>query len=84
LSAHYSGKLRFGHYSLQNRLLNMLNLREAQPNLAKNLDSQTLAAFGAACVDHGTTTRRFHACQKAVGAGATNFRGLVCAFHDSS
>jgi hypothetical protein len=55
-----------------------------QPDLTKKLDSQTFAAFGAACVDHSTTTWRFHACQKAVGTSAANFRGLVSAFHDSS
>ena len=45
------------------------------------LDSQALAAFGAACVDHSAATAGFHANQEAVGAGATNFGGLVSAFH---
>jgi hypothetical protein len=47
-------------------------------------DSQTLAAFGAACVDHGTATTGLHANQEAVGTGATCFGGLVGAFHDFS
>jgi hypothetical protein len=50
----------------------------------KALDSQTLAAFGAACVDHGTATTGFHANQKAVCTGATCLGGLVGAFHNSS
>jgi hypothetical protein len=50
----------------------------------KALDSQTLAAFGAACVDHSATATGFHADQKAVGTGATCLRWLVGAFHNSS
>jgi hypothetical protein len=46
-----------------------------------DLDSQTLAALGAASVDHSATATGFHADQKAVGASATNFGRLVCAFH---
>jgi hypothetical protein len=45
------------------------------------LDSQTLAALGAARIDHGTTATGFHAHQKAMGTGATNLGGLVSAFH---
>ena len=45
------------------------------------LDSQAFAAFGAACVDDGTTASGFHADQKAVGTRAACFRGLVSAFH---
>jgi hypothetical protein len=45
------------------------------------LNSQTLAALGAAGVDHSATATGFHADQKAVSAGATNFGRLVCAFH---
>ena len=47
----------------------------------KALDSQTLAAFGAACIDHGTTTAGLHANQEAVGTGAADFGRLVSAFH---
>jgi hypothetical protein len=50
----------------------------------KALDSQTLAAFGAACVDHSAAATGFHANQKAVGTGATCLRRLVGAFHNSS
>ena len=50
----------------------------------KALDSQTLAAFGAACIDHSAATTGFHANQKAVGTGATCFGRLVGAFHNSS
>jgi hypothetical protein len=50
----------------------------------KALDSQTLAAFGAACVDHSATATGFHANQKAVGTGATGLGGLVGAFHNCS
>ena len=45
------------------------------------LDSQALAAFGAACVDHSAATAGFHADQKAMGTGATGFGRLVSAFH---
>jgi len=45
------------------------------------LDRQALTAFGAASVDHGTATTGFHANQKAVGTGATDFGRLVSAFH---
>ena len=50
----------------------------------KALDSQTLAAFGAACIDHGAATTGLHANQKAVGTGATCLGGLVGAFHNCS
>jgi hypothetical protein len=46
-----------------------------------DLDSQTLAAFGTARVNHGTAATGFHANQKTVGAGAANLGGLVSAFH---
>ena len=36
-------------------------------------DGQTLAAFGAACVDDSTAAAAFHANQKSVGAGTANF-----------
>jgi hypothetical protein len=86
LAVHHCCKLRFGRYTLQNTTLKLL---QTQPNKTENLDelsldSQTLAAFGAACIDNGTATRRFHACQKAMRTSAANFRGLVSAFHDSS
>jgi hypothetical protein len=47
-------------------------------------DGQALAAFGAACVDHGTATAALHPNQETVGAGAANFRSLISAFHDLS
>jgi hypothetical protein len=47
------------------------------------LDSQTLAAFGAACIDHSAATFGFHAHEKAMGAGAAGFRRLISTFHDS-
>ena len=49
-----------------------------------NLDGQTLAAFGAASVDHGAAAAGAHAGQKAVGASAFDFGRLVSAFHDGS
>jgi hypothetical protein len=64
-----------------------LQVPAAQTGLIKRrpvslcLNSQTLAAFGATRVDHGTAATGFHADQKAVSAGATNFGRLVCAFH---
>ena len=45
------------------------------------LDRETLAAFGAASVDHSAATAGFHADQKAMGTGATGFGRLVSAFH---
>jgi hypothetical protein len=45
------------------------------------LDSQALAALGAACIDHGATTTGLHANQKTVGTGAADFGRLVSAFH---
>jgi hypothetical protein len=50
----------------------------------QKLDSQTLAAFSAACVDHGAATACFHTNQKAVCTGAASFRWLISAFHDFS
>jgi hypothetical protein len=50
----------------------------------KALDSQTLAALGAACIDHSAAATGFHANQKAVGTGATCLGWLVGAFHNSS
>lgn len=44
-------------------------------------DSQTLAAFGAASIDHGATATGFHANQEAVSAGAFDLGRLVSAFH---
>jgi hypothetical protein len=56
----------------------------AQPSqaTATGLDGQALAAFGTASVDHGAAAFGFHANQKTVSAGAANFGGLVCTFHD--
>jgi hypothetical protein len=48
---------------------------------SRELDSQALAALGAACVDHSTATASFHANQKTVGTGAADFGWLVSAFH---
>lgn len=45
------------------------------------LDRQTLAAFGATSVDHGTAAASFHANQETVSAGAADLGGLVSAFH---
>jgi hypothetical protein len=47
------------------------------------LDSQALAAFGAACVDHSTAAFGFHAHEKAMGTGAASFGRLISTFHDS-
>ena len=44
-------------------------------------DRQTLAAFGATRVYHGTPAAGFHANQEAVSTGAANLGGLVSAFH---
>jgi hypothetical protein len=46
------------------------------------LNSQTLAAFGAASIDHSATTTGLHANQKAMRTGAAGFRRLISAFHD--
>jgi hypothetical protein len=51
---------------------------------AKVSDSQTLAALGAASVDHGAATTGFHANQKAMGTGASGLGGLVGALHGRS
>ncbi len=48
------------------------------------LDGQTLAAFGAACVDDGTATTGFHAHEETVGAGAAGLGGLVSTFHEGA
>jgi hypothetical protein len=48
------------------------------------LDSQTLAAFGAAGVDHSPATLGAHACAKTMGALAADYGGLICAFHDGT
>ena len=47
-----------------------------------DLNSEPLAAFGSARGDHGAAAAGFHARQKAVCAGAFDFRGLVSAFHN--
>ena len=51
---------------------------------ALRLNRQTLAAFGAACVDHSAAATGFHANQKAMGTGAAGLGGLVGAFHRGS
>jgi len=45
------------------------------------LNSQAFATFGATGIDNSASSAGFHAHQKAMGACATCFRGLVCAFH---
>ena len=47
----------------------------------RRLDRQAFAAFGPSCVDHGAATTGFHANENAMGAGTTDFRWLVSAFH---
>lgn len=47
----------------------------------RQLDGETLAAFGATSVDHCTATAGFHANQKTVSAGAFDLGRLVSAFH---
>ena len=53
------------------------------PDTQPALDGQTLAALGAACVDHSATTLGLHANEEAVGTGAANFGWLVSTFHDA-
>ena len=48
------------------------------------LDSQTLAALGAAGIDDSAATACLHAHQEAVGTGATDFGRLVSTFHIKS
>jgi hypothetical protein len=45
------------------------------------LNSQAFATFGATSIDNSASSAGFHAHQKAMGASATCFRRLVCAFH---
>jgi hypothetical protein len=52
--------------------------------LTANSDSQALAAFGAACVDHGAAAFGFHAHEKAMRASAAGFGRLISTFHDRS
>jgi len=47
----------------------------------RELDSQALAALGAACIDHGAAATGLHANQKTMGACTADFGGLVSAFH---
>jgi len=64
--------------ALQNELACAKNQRQAS---TFSLNSQTLAAFGATCIDHGATATGFHANQKAMGTGTADLRWLVSAFH---
>ena len=48
----------------------------------KALDGQTLAALGAASVDHGAATTGFHANAETMGTFATGDGRLVGTFHD--
>ena len=47
----------------------------------QRLVGQALAAFGATRIDDRAATTGFHTNKKAVGAGTTDFGGLVSAFH---
>ena len=47
----------------------------------QRLDGQAFAAFGATRIDDRTATTGLHTNKKAVGAGTTDFGGLVSAFH---
>jgi hypothetical protein len=58
----------------------MARLR-GRPVSGPKLDGETLAAFRAACINHGTTTAGCHAGTKTVGASTVNNAGLVCSFH---
>ena len=49
-----------------------------------DLNSQTLTTFGTPGCDYSAAATRLHARQKAVRAGALDFRRLVCTFHDAS
>jgi hypothetical protein len=71
-------KLRAGFKSVQ-----LSQPARSDPGTPQSLelDSQTLAAFGAARIDNGAATTGFHADQKAMGTGATDFGRLVSAFH---
>ena len=57
-------------------------LPKVPPRGPQNLDSQALAALGAARIDDRTATARFHANQETVSARAARLRRLICAFHD--
>ena len=48
---------------------------------ANALNRQTLAAFGAAGINDGTTAFGLHANQKTVGALTADFGGLIGTFH---
>ena len=50
-------------------------------NQRRGLDSQALAALGAASGDDGTAATRLHAHEEAVGAGAAGLGCLVGALH---
>ena len=45
------------------------------------LNSQAFATLGATGIDNSASSAGFHTHQKAMGASATCFRWLVCAFH---
>lgn len=59
----------------------VVQTKQLRNALKPSLDSQTLAAFGAASIDHGTAAASFHANQEAVSAGAADLGRLVSAFH---
>jgi hypothetical protein len=47
----------------------------------RGLDSQALAALGAASTNHRAAATSFHADQEAMGSFAANHGRLICAFH---
>jgi hypothetical protein len=59
-------------------------MQVARSQKNKGLYSQALTAFGATRIDNGASSTCFHAHQEAMGASASCFRGLVCAFHLNS
>jgi hypothetical protein len=76
-------RLKTSHCGLAStlRMCNVQKLFSPGLQNSRSLDSQTLAALGAACVDHGAATAGLHANQKTMGTGAADFGGLVSAFH---
>ena len=63
------------------RPITVVSETDSKESPARGLDSQALAALGAARVDHGATATGLHADQEAVGTGAAGLGTLVSAFH---
>jgi hypothetical protein len=61
--------------------LQALHARSTALYLARLSGSQTLAAFGAAGINHSATTSGLHANEKTMRACAANLGGLVSALH---